>query len=176
MDSSSGNSSGSLCNLVLNSGSEGDLKQVITDQRKRKRMQSNRESARRSRMRKQQHLDGLMNQVNQLKDENSQIMRGINIMTQKYLNVEAESSILRAQMEELSYRLQSLNEIANFINSNASSSLFVNESFLAPEINYDGVLDEYGWFTNPLNVNSSGNNGLSYFNQPMVASADMFQY
>ncbi|CAM8922051.1 unnamed protein product [Rhodiola kirilowii] len=174
MASSSGNSSASLLsNQVPNSGSEGDL---IQDQRKRKRMLSNRESARRSRMRKQQHLDGLVNQVNQLKEENSHIMTAITITTQKYLNVESESSILRAQMAELSHRLQSLGEITNFINSNTSSSQFVNQVFGAPDINYDGVFEENGWFTNPLNISSSSNNiVLSYFNQHMVASADIFQ-
>ncbi|KAL9662109.1 hypothetical protein QQ045_026937 [Rhodiola kirilowii] len=174
MASSSGNSSASLSNQLPNSGSEGDLNQ---DQRKRKRMLSNRESARRSRMRKQQHLDGLVNQVNKLKEENSHIMTAITITTQKYLNVESESSILRAQMAELSHRLQSLSEIANFINSNtSSSSQFVNQVFGAPDINYDGVFEENGWFTNPLNTSSSSNNIiLSYFNQHMVASADIFQ-
>ncbi|MCD7457757.1 hypothetical protein HAX54_036059 [Datura stramonium] len=100
---------------VTSSGSE-DLQQLM-DQRKRKRMLSNRESARRSRMKKQTHLNELTAQVNQLKDQNNQIVTNINMVTRIYLNVEAENSVLRAQMAELSHRLQSLNEIINCINS-----------------------------------------------------------
>ncbi|KAJ6346042.1 hypothetical protein OIU78_008644 [Salix suchowensis] len=104
MASSSGTSSGS--SLIQNSGSEENL-QALMDQRKRKRMISNRESARRSRMRKQKHLDELVAQVAQLKKENHQIITSINITTQHYLNLESDNSILRAKASELSHRLES---------------------------------------------------------------------
>ncbi|KAL0325775.1 UNVERIFIED_CONTAM: bZIP transcription factor 44 [Sesamum radiatum] len=120
MASSSGNSS-SGSPPIQNSGSEEDLRNLM-DQRKRKRMQSNRESARRSRLRKQKHLDDLMAQVAQLKKENGQILSSINVTTQHYVNVEAENSVLRAQMMELTQRLQSLNEILNYINSSTATA------------------------------------------------------
>ena len=116
MGSSSGNSSGST--QLQNSSSEEDLQLVMMDQRKRKRMQSNRESARRSRMRKQKHVNDLMAEVAQLSKENNQILTRISITTQHYHNVEAENSVLRAQMGELSQRLQSLNDILNCMNTN----------------------------------------------------------
>ncbi|KAJ8550108.1 hypothetical protein K7X08_033815 [Anisodus acutangulus] len=80
-------------------------------------MISNRESARRSRMKKHKYLDELMAQVDLLKEENNQIVAKINMVTQLYLNVEAEKSVLIAQMAELSHRLQSLEEIINCKNS-----------------------------------------------------------
>ncbi|KAK4477125.1 hypothetical protein RD792_016335 [Penstemon davidsonii] len=80
-------------------------------------MISNRESARRSRLRKQKQLDELMAQVARLRKENQQIMNGLNETSQHYVNVEAENTILRAQADELSHRLQSLNEIVNGLNA-----------------------------------------------------------
>lgn len=112
MDSSSGISSNS--SGLQNSGSEEDLQQVM-DQRKRKRMISNRESARRSRLRKQKHLDDLMAQVAQLRKQNNEILTGLKVTTQHYMNVESENTILRAQAAELSHRLQSLIEIVGFL-------------------------------------------------------------
>ncbi|KAF4383292.1 hypothetical protein F8388_009323 [Cannabis sativa] len=94
----------------------------VVDQRKRKRMLSNRESARRSRMRKQQHMDELVSQVGELKKDNSQIINSLNITNQMYLNLEAENSVLRAQMGELTHRLQSLNEIIDCINSSTTTT------------------------------------------------------
>lgn len=156
MASSSGTSSGS--SFIQNSGSEEDLL-ALMDQRKRKRMISNRESARRSRMRKQKHLDELMSQVGQLRKENHQIITSVNITTQHYLNIEAENSILRAQVGELSHRLQSLNEIISFLNtSNGGFAAGDSSTFTEP---IDSLL-------NPMN--------LSYLNQPIMAAADMFQY
>ncbi|KDP38552.1 hypothetical protein JCGZ_04477 [Jatropha curcas] len=157
MASSSGNSSGS--SLLHNSGSEEDM-QLLMDQRKRKRMQSNRESARRSRQRKQKHLDDLMSLVSQLRKDNNQILTSINITTQHFLNVEAENSVLRAQMVELSQRLDSLNEILNYINT--SNGIFENDQDLQTNTAASDA------FINPLN--------LIYLNQPIMASPDLFQY
>ncbi|XP_074581015.1 bZIP transcription factor 44-like [Curcuma longa] len=123
MASPHGSSSGSI--LLQNSGSEEDL-QALIDQKKRKRKISNRESARRSRMRKQKHLDDLTAQVNQLREDNSQISTYLSLTTQQYFAMEAENSVLRTQMMELSDRLQSLYEILyclNDINTISSSLL-----------------------------------------------------
>ncbi|CAD5192589.1 bZIP transcription factor 53-like [Musa acuminata AAA Group] len=92
---------------------EGDP-QLVIDERKRKRMLSNRESARRSRIRKQQHLDDLINQEAQLKNQNGKIAMQINLETQKHTKVEAENAILRAQVSELTARLRSVNSVLHF--------------------------------------------------------------
>ncbi|KAM6554819.1 hypothetical protein CsatB_015581 [Cannabis sativa] len=167
MASSSGTSSGSF----QNSGSEEDL-QALMDQRKRKRMLSNRESARRSRMRKQKHLDDLTAQVSQLRKENHQIMTSVNITTQHYLNVESENSILRAQMSELTHRLQSLDEIINFLNATNNAVVLGGGSesnggdhFMTGGTCF-GTVEPMESFLNPLN--------FSTMNQPIMASADVF--
>lgn len=85
------------------------------DERKRKRMISNRESARRSRQRKQSHLDELNAQVSKLRRENGQIIDVLKVTTQHYLTVEAENTVLKTQMMELTSRLNSLNEILNIV-------------------------------------------------------------
>ncbi|OVA16763.1 Basic-leucine zipper domain [Macleaya cordata] len=99
----------------MSSGSEGDPQYMVMDDRKKRRMLSNRESARRSRMRKQQHLDDLINQVAQLQKENNEIVKSVNNTTELYIKVESENRILRAQMTELSDRLQSLNSVLRII-------------------------------------------------------------
>lgn len=157
----SGNSSGST--QIQNSGSEGDL-QVLMDQRKRKRMQSNRESARRSRMRKQQHLDELSGQASQLKNENEQILTKTNITTQHYMNLESENLVLRAQIDELSQRLDSLNEILNYMNMRNNNNNFNSVDMFECETVFGTGGSES--FMNPWYLNQ----------QPIMASAEMFQY
>lgn len=110
MVSPSGTSSGT--SLLHNSGSEEGL-QALLEQKKRKRMISNRESARRSRMRKQKQLDDLVAQLSQLRKESSHALSMLNLIAQRRSGVEAENSVLRAQAMELSNRLRSLNEIFN---------------------------------------------------------------
>ncbi|KAK4441831.1 bZIP transcription factor 53 [Sesamum alatum] len=82
-----------------------------TDERKRKRKLSNRESARRSRMRKQQHLDELSGQVSQMQEENKKLREKIDGASQLYLNFASENNVLRAQVAELTDRLRSLNSV-----------------------------------------------------------------
>lgn len=148
--------------MVQNSGSEENLV-ALMDQRKRKRMISNRESARRSRMRKQKHLDDLMAQVAQMGKENHQLITSINITTQHYMNIESENSVLRAQLDELTHRLHSLNEIISFLDASNNNNNAAAAVFEAASMINEPVLDN---FMNPLN--------LSYLNQPIMASADMF--
>ncbi|CAI9786572.1 unnamed protein product [Fraxinus pennsylvanica] len=139
MASSSGNSS----------GSEETLQDLI-DQRKRKRMESNRESARRSRMKKQKHLDDLTAQIVQLRYKNSHFLTSLNLTTQDYMKMEAENLVLKAQVMELSQTLQSLNDVLNYFKAN----------------------------NNPMFEDFQGcPESLMYFcQQPITATADMFYF
>ncbi|KAK4345412.1 hypothetical protein RND71_035588 [Anisodus tanguticus] len=154
MASSSGTSSGSGSYTIQNSGSEEDLQQLM-DQRKR--MISNRESARRSRMRKQKHLDDLMSQLAYLRNENNQILTSMNVTTQSYLNIEADNSILRAQVSELGYRLESLTEIISFLNANNSG---ISNGQIIDSSMADGFIMNESW---------------NYMYQPIM-TADIMQY
>uniref|UniRef100_A0A7N0TE53 BZIP domain-containing protein n=1 Tax=Kalanchoe fedtschenkoi TaxID=63787 RepID=A0A7N0TE53_KALFE len=157
MASSSGASSAST--LMQNSGSETDL----LDERKRKRMNSNRESARRSRMRKQKQLDDLVAQVGQLRSENNQIIGGINSATQHYLDIEAENSVLRAQHQELNYRLQYLNQIIGCLTRNSAPYEELDERCgYAFDDDIDGLLSQ--WHAPYL------------AQQPIAASAEVFHF
>ncbi|KAJ6398401.1 hypothetical protein OIU77_019244 [Salix suchowensis] len=146
MASSSGASSGSTAMLRISS-SEEDLQQVM-DLRKRKRMLSNRESARRSRMKKQKHLDDLMGQLGQLRKGNSEILTRMDFISQLYMNIEAENSVLRAQKAELSHRLDSLNEIIEYVNF--SYELFEFEGAAASVSENSHQIGD-GFFVNPWN-------------------------
>ncbi|XP_044509423.1 bZIP transcription factor 11-like [Mangifera indica] len=161
MGSSSGASSGG--SVLQSSGSEEDLR-ALMDQRKRKRMISNRESARRSRLRKQKHLDDLMAQAAHLRKENHQILTNINISTQHFLNIEAENLVLRAQLDELSHRLQYLDEIITFLSTTSANNTTAMYGGASSFITESPVTDN---FMNPIN--------FSNLNQPIMASADMFQ-
>lgn len=105
MASPCGTSSGS--SQRLNAQSEEDL--MI--RRKQRRMLSNRESARRSRMRKQKHLDDLAADASRLREENRRMMTALAVTERRWVEAEAENAVLRAQVAELDATLQSLNDI-----------------------------------------------------------------
>ncbi|PWA35333.1 basic-leucine zipper domain-containing protein [Artemisia annua] len=131
----------------------------LVDERKTKRMVSNRESARRSRMRKQKLMDDLLTQVSQLRNENNRVMADVSITMQHYGNVEAENSVLRARVVELGHRLESLNQII----------AVMNQPVCVDEPAYDAeFIDEF--MDNSLTCYSY------YANQSILASADMIQY
>ncbi|KAG2318610.1 hypothetical protein Bca4012_055188 [Brassica carinata] len=138
------------------SGSEESL----VEQRKRKRMLSNRESARRSRMKKQKLLDDLTAQVNNLKEQNNEIVTSVSITTQHYLTVEAENSVLRAQLDELSHRLESLNDIIEFLD---------NTNGICPNPLTGPEPDDF--LVNQMNMNM-----FSMNHQPLMASSDALLY
>ncbi|KAK4417419.1 bZIP transcription factor 44 [Sesamum alatum] len=132
--------------------------------RKRKRMISNRESARRSRMRKQKHLDDLTAQAANLRAENNHILTNINHVTQLYLNVEADNSVLRAQISELNHRLKSLTDIISCMRLDGVG--FDDQDF--GDYDYDHDIDR---------MIGGGDNlfspwSLVHVKQPIMASSD----
>ncbi|MED6118392.1 hypothetical protein PIB30_002098 [Stylosanthes scabra] len=153
MGSSSGNSN------LQSSGSEEDMLMMMMDERKKKRKQSNRESARRSRMRKQNHMDDLMNEVCKLGKEKDEIIKGIDLTTQQYLCVESQNSILRAQMQELTHRLQSLNQIIHLINTTPPPNQYDDYLLPSPTPAAENLF---------MNMNM-----FNHVNQPISASAEM---
>ncbi|KAG6413410.1 hypothetical protein SASPL_126119 [Salvia splendens] len=128
MDYSSSGISSNSSSAVANSASEEDL-QLTMDLRKRKRMISNRESARRSRLRKQKHMEELMAQVAELRRQNHQILTSLRAATQHHAAVESENAVLRAQEAELGHRLQSLVEIIEFAGGGAYGDMDVGGSW-----------------------------------------------
>lgn len=106
-------------------------------------------------MRKQKHLDDLGAHVNQLRNEYHQILTSLNHTTQRYLTIESQNSVLRAQLGELNHRLHSLNEIIQFLDMNAATT---NGAF------------------HPLLADTTYLNIPGYLNHPIMASADLLSY
>ncbi|RWR87929.1 Basic-leucine zipper domain-containing protein [Cinnamomum micranthum f. kanehirae] len=71
------------------------------DAKRARRMLSNRESARRSRRRKQAHLSELEQQVAQLRFENSSLLKRLTDVSQKYNEAAVDNRVLKADVETL---------------------------------------------------------------------------
>ncbi|KAG6647999.1 hypothetical protein I3843_07G115700 [Carya illinoinensis] len=135
------------------SGSDGgDPSLATVDERKRKRMLSNRESARRSRMKKQKQMEDLTNETSRLQMANSQLLQSISAKEQAYVAIESANNILRAQVMELTDRLRSLNSVLQIIEEVSGFSVDI------PEIP-DPLMNTWQ---------------LHHQMQPIVASADLF--
>lgn len=124
-------------NSAINSGSEGV---IGIDEKKRRRMISNRESARRSRQKKQQHLDNLIKQVGSLKRENDEFDKKIGDISGVFTTVEAQNKVLRAEKDRLATRLESLEsiiEIAKVVKGNSSNENGNGNGEFLYEVNED---------------------------------------
>ncbi|KAK4394340.1 bZIP transcription factor 44 [Sesamum angolense] len=157
----------SLGGTCSGSSSDQENHQNLTTEiiRKRKRMISNRESARRSRMRKQKHLDDLTAQAANLRAENNHILTNINHVTQMYLNVEADNSVLRAQISELNHRLKSLTDIISCMRLDGAA--FDDQDFgdnYDYDYDHDQMIGGGGDLFSPWS--------LVHVKQPIMASSD----
>ncbi|GFY90691.1 bZIP transcription factor family protein [Actinidia rufa] len=81
-----------------------------TDAKRVRRMLSNRESARRSRRRKQAHLTELETQVSQLRVENSSLLKRLTDISQKYNESAVDNRVLKADVETLRAKVKMAEE------------------------------------------------------------------
>lgn len=94
----------SSCISNNSASDEGDNQlhnNMIIDERKRRRMISNRESARRSRMRKQKHLDELWSQVVRLRNENFSLLDKLNQLLESHDKGVDENARLKEEVSGL---------------------------------------------------------------------------
>ncbi|KAF7803129.1 basic leucine zipper 43-like [Senna tora] len=85
-----------------------EQEEMVINERKHRRMISNRESARRSRMRKQKHLDELWSQVVWLRTENHQLMDKLNHVCESHDRVVQENAQLKEEASELRQMLRDM--------------------------------------------------------------------
>lgn len=115
-----------------NSTSDDDVQ--VLDNRKQRRMLSNRESARRSRLRKQQHLDELRSHVAQLRVQNSQMLTSFSVTSKHFAQVAEENRILRLEAANLNQRLQNLHHAMLSHQYSGGFTDDASQSFEAPRL------------------------------------------
>ncbi|CAL4956291.1 unnamed protein product [Urochloa decumbens] len=97
---------------------------AVTAERKRKRKESNRLSAQRSRARKQRQLDELSAQVAALRARNGAMAAAAHDIQRRCAAVRAENALLEAMNLELGMRLQSLTEMIQLMEEAAMYQQF----------------------------------------------------
>lgn len=141
-----------------------------TDVKRARRMLSNRESARRSRRRKQEQMNEFDTQVNQLRAEHSTLLGRLGDMNQKYDAAAVDNRILRADIETLRTKVKMAEETVKRvtgvnplqwarpnmgmpvnntprISSTTGASLAPNQRV---EVNSEGLQNQFA--TNPKNM------------------------
>lgn len=111
----------SLSPQQVSSGTEGDTRYEAIDEKKKRRMISNRESARRSRKRKQQHTEDLIREIEVLQRENGEIVARMNGIKQRHTPYELENKVLENQKMELSQRLNYLKSVVDNVERNMAN-------------------------------------------------------
>ncbi|CAK9145646.1 unnamed protein product [Ilex paraguariensis] len=112
---SSGKRSGSI------SGEEE--RYAVMDEKKRRRMISNRESARRSRMKREQHMKDLNDRIMNGTIKRNGFIQKINEVSEQFAVVESENMILRAQREELRQRLEIAEMVTGYVCESSGNAM-----------------------------------------------------
>lgn len=93
------------------SSSETNRSVYSVEERKRRRMISNRESARRSRLRKKSHLENLTSELKRLRVENRNLKNLLSVLTHDCHLVQRDSNRLLSESIYLQHKLTGLNQI-----------------------------------------------------------------
>ncbi|KAK4271877.1 hypothetical protein QN277_020505 [Acacia crassicarpa] len=106
---------------------------LIINERKHRRMISNRESARRSRMRKQKHLDELWSQVVWLRNENHQLIDKLNHVSESHDRVVQENAQLKEEALELRQMLKDMSLNSPCPSLSPLEDVLCNSSYLGSD-------------------------------------------
>ncbi|KAJ8751690.1 hypothetical protein K2173_025854 [Erythroxylum novogranatense] len=113
---------------------EADEQQLsLINERKQRRMISNRESARRSRMRKQKHLDELWSQVVWLRNENHQLVDKLNHVSECHDRAVQENAQLKEEASELRQMLTEIQLSSTFPTLKDLDDIPCNTAYLRTE-------------------------------------------
>ncbi|EFJ33945.1 hypothetical protein SELMODRAFT_270282 [Selaginella moellendorffii] len=91
-----------------------------SDMKRMRRMLSNRESARRSRRRKQAHMSDLEMQVAQLRVENSTLLKQLNDINKKFGDAAVDNRVLKSDVEALRAKVKMAENVVSRAGSNGS--------------------------------------------------------
>ncbi|KAG6525705.1 hypothetical protein ZIOFF_015671 [Zingiber officinale] len=135
-----------LSSLAVADRSGNEMSGSEMEERQRKRKLSNRESARRSRMRKQQHLQDLANQVAHLTKDNAEIVAQVEALSQHHQRLEAENGDLREQAERLERRMQSLSAVLRLAEDLGGVAMDEQGMLQRRREAFPSMGDDGGWF------------------------------
>ncbi|KAL4560274.1 hypothetical protein LXL04_032424 [Taraxacum kok-saghyz] len=108
---------------------------LMVDSKKMKRMISNRESARKSRMKKEKHMNDLNQQIFYFRKRRDEMVMKIEGIAKGHSELEMENVVLRTQKQELENRLEYANSVCDWYENDGvsrSSMGVVQEPWLRP--------------------------------------------
>ncbi|KAF7129684.1 hypothetical protein RHSIM_Rhsim10G0061200 [Rhododendron simsii] len=105
----------------------------LINERKQRRMISNRESARRSRMRKQKHLDELWSQVVWLRNENHQLIDKLNHFSETHDKIVQENTQLKEETTGLRQMITDMQLNSPYPNLRDLEDINCNMAYLRTE-------------------------------------------
>eukprot|EP00249_Psilotum_nudum_P010285 c22449_g1_i1 orf=364-1863(+) len=100
-----------------------------------RRMLSNRESARRSRRRKQAHLSDLEMQVAQLRVENSSLFKQLTEISQKFNEAAVDNRVLKSDVEALRAKVKMAEDMVSRAAAASMNQTVPNNSHISPKSN-----------------------------------------
>ncbi|KAK4262433.1 hypothetical protein QN277_027992 [Acacia crassicarpa] len=123
------------------SDEQQDRADSVMDDRKRRRMISNRDSARRSRMRKQRHLENLRNQANRFKIENRDLSNRMQLMLHLTNRARTENEWLLFERTMLRQKLSTLTQYLVIQQLRPVSSALPCNTSVTDRINLDRLIN-----------------------------------
>ncbi|KAD4888034.1 hypothetical protein E3N88_20107 [Mikania micrantha] len=122
-----------LQSIYSTSDEADEQQQSLINERKQRRMISNRESARRSRMRKQRHLDELWSQVVWLRHENHQLMEKLNSFSETHDCVVRENTQLKDEVSGLRQMVSDMQNHGSYPAISDLDDIHCNDGYLWTE-------------------------------------------